>query len=139
MSRSMRLGAGFVGFVVSATSAFAQFAVDRPPVPVAAPATGPAPIVAAPPVPVGPAPIVATSRSPSRRRVSMSLGEVILVPPLIAMSHEHVREAVRCGAGAVRLGHDRLAVPSREHGRQEPRRDGRHARESSLLGLDAPQ
>lgn len=61
MPRSMRFSSGLVGLVATATSAFAQFAVDRPPV--AAPATGPAPIVAAPPVPVGPAPIAATPPS----------------------------------------------------------------------------
>ena len=61
MSRSMRLGSGIVGLVATATSAFAQFAVDRPPV--AAPATGPAPIVATPQVPIGPAPIVAAPPS----------------------------------------------------------------------------
>ena len=32
--------------------------------------------------------------------------------------HEHVRQAGRCRAGAVRLGHDRLALPAGEHGRE---------------------
>ena len=39
-----------------------------------------------------------------------------------------LRQAGRRRAGAVRLGHDRLALPAREHGLEAARRDGRHAR-----------